>query len=468
MKQLKVSLALITITLAVNTVGAETSHSHDALFEHYEGTKTCLVCHEDSARDFFQSQHYQWRGHAPAVTNAEGKMLGKMNTINDFCTNPLPGFIKDVRNSRNERVSWGCSECHAGLGKKPSPEMSREQLENIDCLICHSPTYKRDIYHNDDGSLEWRSVVWDDQDALDAVAKNIMMPQRSNCLHCHSESGGAPNMKRGDLEHELVETHRDFDVHMGVDGGNMSCIDCHAGSKHRIRGRGVDLMGTDNPDDPLSCEGCHGDEPHSEELLNRHSKRVHCSACHIPSFAKDDATDMARDWSTPFHNAKKDKYAPTLTLKKDVQPEFAWYNGTITVQMPGVPVTLDENGAIEMVTPNGSIDDPKAKLYAFKIHRGKMPVLKDSRWLLPINAEDFFGSSQIDLRVRQAAEVFYSMKDIEYEWLEIKRYMGIFHEVQPASNALRCLDCHGNEGRLDFKKLGYAEDPLAKILKPSH
>lgn len=468
MKRFSILLVVMILAVGLRVDAAEMNYSHDKYFKHFEGTKTCLVCHKDAAVDFFHSQHYQWRGHAPSVSNADGKMLGKINTINDFCTNPLPGFIKDVRNSRDERVSWGCSECHAGLGKMPSPELSRQQLENIDCLICHSPTYKRDIYHNEDGSLEWRSVVWENQEELDKVAKNIMMPQRSNCLHCHAESGGAANMKRGDLEEELADTNRDFDVHMGVDGADMTCVECHGGSKHRIRGRGVDLMGTDNPEDPLSCESCHGEEPHSKELLNRHCSRVHCSVCHVPTFAKIHATDMARDWSTARHNEKKDKYAPTLTLKKNVKPEFAWYNGTITAQMPGVPVSLGTDGAIQMVVPNGSRKDPEAKIYAFKIHGGKMPVLKDSRWLLPINAEDFFGSSQIDLRVRQAAEIFYNRKNIEYEWLNVKRYMGIFHEVQPAKNALRCLDCHGPDGRLDWRGLGYQADPLAVALAPSH
>jgi len=227
-------------------------------------------------------------------------------------------------------------------------------------------------------------------------------------------------------------------------------------------------MATDNIDEPLSCDGCHGAEPHTKELLNRHAVRIDCTVCHIPVFAKDHKTDMRRDWSTPFHNEAKDKFAPTLTLRKNVEPEIAWYNGTITAQLPGVPVTVGPDGAIQMVTPMGSKDDPKAKLYAFKVHGGRMPVLKNERWLLPINAEDFFGSSQIDLRVRQAAEVFYGMKDIEYEWMEIKRFMGIFHEVVPARDALRCLDCHGDGGRLDWAGLGYEADPLAGALAPSH
>ena len=46
--------------------------------------------------------------------------------------------------------------------------------------------------------------------------------------------------------------------------------------------------------------------------------------------------------------------------------------------------------------------------------------------------------------------------------------MGIFHAVQPAENALGCLDCHGPDGRLDWRGLGYDADPLAAALSPSH
>jgi hypothetical protein len=44
------------------------------------------------------------------------------------------------------------------------------------------------------------------------------------------------------------------------------------------------------------------------------------------------------------------------------------------------------------------------------------------------------------------------------------RYMGIFHEVEPAKNALRCLDCHSEGGRIDWQALGYEGDPLLSAI----
>jgi len=463
-----ISLLSLFVLLAL-PAAAGTKYSHQEYFEHYEGTKTCLECHQDEAETFFHSQHYQWTGETPAIVNAEGEKLGKRNTINDFCTNPMPSWIGITKNSRGEVLSTGCSKCHAGLGKLPSAEMSREQLENIDCLICHASGYRRDLYENADGSLEWKPILWKNQEGMDSVSKRITMPKRTSCLRCHSGSGGGPNFKRGDIEYTLADTDRSFDVHMGTDGGDMACMDCHAGTSHRMRGRGVDLMGSDTPERLRCGDGqCHEAAPHQKELLNRHTARVDCTVCHIPEFAKEDATDMVRDWSTPAYNEAKDKHIATFTMGSNVAPEIAWYNGTVWAQLPGVPVTQRADGVVEMIVPQGSRKDPKSKLFGFKVHKGKMPVVKDTRWLLPIAVEEFFADGDIDKAVREASEAMYGIEHFDYEWVSVERYMGIFHEVQPAANALRCLDCHGSDGRLDWVGLGYDADPLAEWFTPSH
>src|SRR5438477_6919740 len=119
------SISILMISGGLSAQGAEFTHA--GYFEHYEGTRTCLACHEDEARNFFQSQHYQWRGEAPFIVNANGKKLGKMNTINDFCTSPAANWIGLVKNSRGEVISRGCSACHAGLGKMPAENVSAEK-----------------------------------------------------------------------------------------------------------------------------------------------------------------------------------------------------------------------------------------------------------------------------------------------------------------------------------------------------
>lgn len=464
-----VTLGLTLAVLSAMAMAADEKpvYSHEKYFEHYEGTKTCLQCHHDEAEKFFHSQHYQWQGNAPAIVNAGQRKLGKINTINDFCTNPKANWIGIVRNSRGEVITKGCSACHAGLGKLPAEAISEEQIENIDCLMCHASGYRRDLYPDEKSAFVWKPILWSNQQGLDSVAKRISLPTRTMCLRCHSSSGGGPNYKRGDLEYKLADADRDFDVHMGKDGKNMQCISCHAAEDHRVRGRGADLSGTDFPAKPLSCDTaeCHGSAPHKIAILDRHARRVNCSVCHIPTFAKSDPTDMYRDWSKPVYNPEADKWAADIKLEKDVKPVYGWYNGTTWEQLLGEPVHRLADGTVGMMVPQGSRQDPKAKIFAFKLHRGRLPMLDDKKWLIPIVVEQVFPSGKIDEPVKSAAREIYGIADAKYSWTETSRYMGIFHGVEPANKALGCLECHSPKGRLDWKALGYEGDPIELLLQ---
>lgn len=457
---------LFVVTVGV-AAAQNSGSSHAQYFEHYEGSKTCLQCHQKEAESFFHSQHYQWKAASPRIVNAKGKRLGKINTINDFCTSPTGNWIGLVENSRGEAISKGCSNCHPSRGLPPEEKISQAQLENIDCLICHASGYRRDLYPREGGGYEWKPILWKNREGLDSVAKRITQPTRTTCLRCHSASGGGANFKRGDLEYKLADCDRDFDVHMASNGKNMQCLACHRGEDHRVRGGGTDLAGTDMPGKPAGCDnqGCHGPAPHRSLTLNHHAKRVNCTVCHIPSFAKEDPTDMARDWSKPVYNATTDKYTATIRLEKDVRPVYAWYNGFTSAQLPGEPVTKLADGTVGIMVPQGNRQDPKAKIYAFKLHQGRLPVLAEKNWIIPITVEHFFANGKIDPAVKSAAKEIYGVDNAAYSWTGTSRYMGIFHGVAPAIRALQCQDCHGGKGRLGWKKLGYSEDPVDALLR---
>lgn len=463
MRKLTLSFFILFVLAAV--VQAR-EYSHAKYVEKYEGTQTCLQCHRQEAENFFYSQHYQWQGPAPNIVNAKNRKLGKINTLNDFCTSPRGNWIGLARNSRGDILSRGCSACHPGLGKLPSEKISQEQLENIDCLICHAAGYRRELYEKAGGGFEWKPILWKNPEGLNSIAQRIALPTRATCLRCHSASGGGPNFKRGDLEYKLADCDKDFDVHMASSGKDMQCVTCHAGKDHRVRGRGADLSGTDLPAQPLSCDSreCHGSTPHKAEALNHHLSRVYCTTCHVPRFAKSDATDMARDWSRPVYHQDLDKYTADITLTKDVKPVYAWYNGSTREQLPGEPVQRLADGSVGIMVPQGSRHDPKARIYAFKLHRGKLPLLQEKNFLIPILVEQFFDNGKIDSAVKGAAKEMYGVSDAKYTWTETTRYMGLFHEVQPASKALQCLDCHAPNGRMDWKALGYKKDPLVTLL----
>jgi hypothetical protein len=456
---------VLFILFSMSLVQAK-EYTHKEYFEHYEGTQTCLECHRESAEQFFDSQHYQWQGLAPHIVNSGGQRLGKMNTINDFCTNPKANWIGLTRNSRGEVLAKGCSACHAGLGKLPQTEVSQEQLLNIDCLICHASGYRRDLYGSAEEGWEWKPILWKNRVGLDSVSKRISLPERTMCLRCHANSGGGPNFKRGDIEYEMRDCDTDLDVHMASSGLNMQCIACHAGEDHRVRGRGTDLSGFDMPDKPLACDTgeCHSPQPHHQKVLNHHAERVYCPVCHIPEFAKVNPTDMVRDWSTPVYKADADKHSANITLEKNVKPVVTWYNGDVWEQLPGKKAQRLPTGEVGIMVPQGSRDDPNSRLYAFKLHRGRLPILANEQWIVPIVVEEFFADGDIDKAVRNAAKEAYEMDDIEYDWVDTVRYMGIFHEVALAKNALGCLDCHSDGGRIDWLSLGYEGDPLLSVI----
>ncbi|RKZ15038.1 hypothetical protein DRQ53_10065 [bacterium] len=459
---LSTALVIILCVLAVTppSHAGKKTWSHQEYFESYEGTTTCLECHRDEAESFFHTRHYQWRGDSSEIDNADGEQMGKMTATNDFCTNPAPNWIGAVKNSDGQTLARGCSACHAGLGKMPEPELSEEQLENIDCLICHASGYRRDVYQNEAGEWEIKPILWKNQRGLDSVSKRISLPTRGMCLRCHSGAGGGPNFKRGDIEYEMAECDADFDVHMAIEGNDLQCIDCHAGDDHRIPGRGADLAGPDPEATDLSCSTCHDGPVHEVAILDHHTERVACTSCHIPTFAKANPTDMRRDWSTPQFHEEGNRFSATITFGSDVVPVYAWFNGRSELQKMGEEIKVGDDGKLSLAHPLGNRKDKQARIHPFKLHEGKLPVMRDKRWILPIAVEEFFADGELDHAVREAAEFAYGVHDFEYDWVETTRYMSINHEVVPAERALDCLECHREGGRMDWDALGYKKDPM--------
>ena len=444
----------------------EKPNRHQDRFEHYEGTKTCLECHEEEALSFFDSQHYQWRGGTPDVVNTgDAETLGKLTMVNDFCTNPGGSqWIGRVFNEEGKTLAKGCSGCHAGLGKLPGKDPTPEQLENIDCLMCHASGYRRDLYATDNGEWEWRPILHENQEGLDSVSKRIDLPNRAICLRCHAASGGGPNFKRGDIEYALKDPDYEHDVHMSSkkEGGqDLWCIDCHTDDTHthRVIGRGVDMSATDRPDKSIDCSSaCHQGLTHATADIDKH-QRLSCPTCHIPEFAKDDPTDMFRDWSTIYFSEKKGKYMYTQELEYDVEPVYAWFNGSSFVLVPGKPVQRNDKGELTMILPQGDRNDPTAKIAPFKLHRGVLPVLTEKQWIAPVLTEEVYRHGDANKAVREGIHELYGIEDADFTWEKTIRYMGIYHAIPPSGDALECVDCHSTGGRMRWRELGYESDP---------
>jgi hypothetical protein len=60
---------------------------------------------------------------------------------------------------------------------------------------------------------------------------------------------------------------------------------------------------------------------------------VYCTTCHIPSFARHDATDIRRDWSQAEPVAGEGRFEPKIEFRSDVTPVYGWWNGTGTIAL---------------------------------------------------------------------------------------------------------------------------------------
>lgn len=437
---------------------------HRNRFAAYEGTQTCLACHTEEAREAHASVHYQWKGDAYQAIGIDDFEAGKLGGINDFCIYPDINWIGKLTTVDGNQVDGGCAKCHAGLGEKPTTDQTRAQLENVDCLICHSDLYKRKV-EKIDGKFRFVPDTENMTVSLYEAAVALDTPSKDSCLNCHTKAGGGNNFKRGDIEEAHRDPERSFDVHMASrekGGAGLSCLDCHKASNHRIAGRGTDLRPRESEDE-VSCTKCHTDRPHHQTDLDRHTGRMNCTVCHIPFFAKEAPTDMDRDWSEPGDFLpEKGLYEPHHAKGTRVVPEYRFFNGTSYFYQFGDPATPGESGRVVMSAPLGDIRDPGAKIHAFKHHLATQPADAQSGRLLPLKIGKFFESGQIDSQNVQESAVRLGAEAVGWGYqghtfVETERYMGLYHEVAPKSEALSCNDCHGGN-RMDFDSLGYRPD----------
>ena len=148
---------------------------HDLFFSMrpYEGTASCLMCHESEGIEMLSTGHFKWEGYSDRIVGLEGQSHGKNDLINNFC----------VAVPTNEPR---CTQCHAGYGYKDAG-YDFTNPENVDCLVCHdqSGTYAKNPVT---AGLPLPSVD------LEVVARSITVgvePTRKACIGCHAKAGGA-------------------------------------------------------------------------------------------------------------------------------------------------------------------------------------------------------------------------------------------------------------------------------------
>ncbi len=429
-----------------------------------EVTAACLKCHTEAATQIMATTHWTWEYTDPQT----GELLGKKNVINNFCQSV----------SSNEPR---CTSCHIGYGYADNTFDFTVQ-ENVDCLVCHDTTgtYKKfpsgaghPVYGEAKEFPPGSGKMWEPID-LALVAQNVGPTSRATCGACHFNGGGGNGVKHGDLDSSLIAPDYHLDVHMGADGLDFNCATCHApqahvipGSRYQVEAKDTEGMSVPgNRDAPLTCEACHGLEPHPadtelEAELDQHVEKIACQTCHIPAFARGGVpTKTWWDWSTagrlnaegkPFTEEDEngwhtyDSNKGNFVWEENVQPEYAWFNGDIEYQ--GLTPFEDGATALAVNRIHGSFDDPDSRIWPFKVMRGVQPYDSVNNTLVipHVYGKDdtaYWGNFDWDKAITSGMEHAGAAYSGEYDFIETEMYWPIAHMVAPAEDALTCDACH--------------------------
>jgi octaheme c-type cytochrome (tetrathionate reductase family) len=433
---------LLLLFIAFTTPAQDHTENVAGPFENVlQVTEECLMCHDDSGEEVLKSNHWNWLISSISASFNQGNINSGHIPINNFC------FSVPANSPQ-------CLTCHLPFSSKDA-SFEFNAAENIDCLVCHDQTgtYKRSPFGTGmpDGKID-----------LLAAAQSVGKPSDKNCGTCHFGGSGGLMMRSLAMDRSLLKPSVEIDYHIG--GLGFGCGDCHEAKAHNISGKST-----------ASCENCHDAEPHKKELLNQHSSAISCQTCHIPSYARTEPAIVRWDWSkagTERESSKNDvgietyyKSLGELVRAKNIRPEYYWNNGTVEYYEPGLKIGNDKKA--ELNKPGGKISDPKSKIYPFKVLRSKQPYDPVNKYLI---IPKIYGADGYQSTFDWTISSEKGMKEVNLEFsgtvdfIETRMYWQINHLVVSSDNALKCTTCHGKggEGLLNWKELGYPDDPIKK------
>lgn len=399
-------------------------------------TLACISCHTERHTEIMKTSHWRWL----VDEYEEGKgivSIGKRNAINNHCIS--------IGGSEES-----CNRCHIGYGYSDK-NFDFNKAENVDCLVCHDNS---GVYEKEKEGAGMPKPSID----LSIPAQKVGLPKNSNCGICHFNGGGGNNSKHGDLEEGLYTATPDVDVHMAKAGANMQCVDCHEAKNHKMEGRLYTMASMDR--DRLKCEKCHTDRPHEDDIINEHTVKVACQTCHIPEYAKMNATKTHWDWSKagklkngkPYTEHDADDNETYLSIKgeikweKNLQPEYLWFNGTarhqmLTDKIDKFPLVLNPLG--------GNYDDPKAKIVPAKIMRTIQPYDPINMKLLSpklFDKDSGKGAYWTEFNWKKSIDASMSYLDLpwsgQYAFGKTEMNWMLNHMVAPKEKSLKCENCH--------------------------
>ena len=138
---------------------------------------------------------------------------------------------------------------------------------------------------------------------------------------------------------------------------------------------------------------------------------------------------------------------------ENVRPEYKWYNGV--VHQISILDKIDDSKILELNAVEGSARDPNAKIWPFKVMRGKQPYDTVNKTLVVNHVygnDDTSLWSNFDYEKSIKAGMDYAGLPYSGKFGFIETRMNWFttHMVAPKEKVVPCQDCHTRapEGRL--------------------
>jgi hypothetical protein len=243
--------------------------------------------------------------------------------------------------------------------------------------------------------------------------------------------------------------------------------------------------------------------------LNRHTTKVACQTCHIPTYGKEAAnpsgvivgkTETVRDWSHRELSQTacngRGGWLPKEVKQANLRPTYQWFDGTSEIyylgeslndapnrsggKVPTKPLTQEmatELGYTDVATapeayilanPNGAINVATAKIYPMKEHWAKLAAKTDAAGnpvtIVPQSTFEFFRTGswcravakglgktdETELATLCPAQDSDPEAQLGVKVIPVHTYQTLNHGVERQANALgagnQCNHCHTGNG----------------------
>jgi hypothetical protein len=173
---------------------------------------------------------------------------------------------------------------------------------------------------------------------------------------------------------------------------------------------------------------------------------------------------MRWDWSTagrlhdgePYEEknaAGEDVYMSikgTFEWRKNVKPEYVWFDGTASHYLLGDEVTRTP---VKLNELHGRYDDPESKIVPVKVHRARQPWDEGTRLMVQPKLADgkpgegaFWKDFDMNVAAREGMAIVGLPYSGKLGFVETEMTWPVNHMVAPKEKAVGCAECHTREG----------------------